>query len=510
MQRAHLHTVSVAALFIFAGCPPIGTNETGDESTAGSESDPSTSSDDVTDSQPTDTNPPVTSTDSTDSTGSMSDSESNTGMTETGPEPTTMTVEPECDANKPCDAGKFCVDEACVSCDQTDDGDAACAGESAETPVCDAGACVECSADNATLCTGSSPVCVDNECTACTEHSECPDTACNFETGACNGLDYVIYVDRAAPCDGALGTMEAPLCKIGDAFAVMMANEQGVAAGWTIKVKAGNYIEEPLLVPDGSVVTFTRWGDGSVKVRAPDDAGDTMLIQNGSTVYLDRLEFKSNADFNGVVCAGSKVYADDVRFTANRLQGYESTDCDSKLNRVVVFDNDSGGLASYGAGVTTVTNSYISGNGSQNFGTYGGVLSAQGNEMHLIFSTVVNGLSQMGPTSLQCVDSGPTEVRNSVLIGFAAPSVDCPTAVITTSAVDEGAVDGDGNVIAVKADIMNFFDAPTAGVYPAKAGTPLQDLAVWKTGDPKVDFNGTARVNTDAGMDFAGADKPEM
>lgn len=508
MQRAHLHTVSVATLFILAGCPPIGNTETGNESSSGTESNGTTESDDVTNTQPTDTTPPVSTTEDTDSTGSNSDSESNTGPTETGPDPTTMTVEPECDDNKACDAGKFCVNEACVSCDQTDDGDAACAGEDPEAPVCADGTCVECTADNAALCTGTTPVCADNACAACTEHSECPETACNFETGACNGLDYVLYVDRAATCDGALGTMDAPLCKIGDAFPLMMANDQGVAAGWTIKIKAGNYIEEPLVVPDGSAVTFTRWGDGSVKVRAPDDAGDTLTIQNGSTVYLDRLEFKSNADFNGVLCAGSKVYADDVRFTANRMQGYESTDCDTKINRSVVFDNDGGGLASYGAGVTTVTNSYISGNGSQNFGDYGGIRSAQGNELRLIFSTVVNGLSQMGPTSLQCVESGPTEVRNSVLIGFATPSVDCPTATITTSAVDEGAVEGDGNVIAVKADIMNFFDAPTAGVYPAKAGSPLENLAVWKAGDPKTDFNGTARVNREGGTDFAGADKP--
>ena len=506
MQRAHLHTVSVAALLILAGCPPIAGDDTGSESGSGTDST-STSGNEATDTNPTDSSPTVATTNDTSSTGSVSDSESNTGTT-TDPSTTTGVVEPECNDQKPCGDGKFCVAEVCVSCDQTDDGDVACAGADPSTPVCDGGACVECSADNATQCMGSKPVCEDNACTACTEHSQCPDSACNFETGACFGLEYVLYVDRAAPCDGALGTMEAPLCKIADAFPLIMMDD--VALGWTVKIKAGNYIEEPLVVPDGAVVTFTRWGEGAVKVRAPDDTGDTMTIQNASTVYLDRLEFKSNADFNGVVCAGAKVFADDVRFTANRLQGYESTDCETKINRSVLFGNLGGGLASYGAGTTHVVNSYVSGNGSQNGGDYGSVRSAQGNELHLVFSTVVNGLSLMGPTTLQCVDAGPTEVRNSVLIGFATPSVDCPTATITTSAVDEGAMDGDGNVIAVKADIMNFFDPPTAGVYPAKPGTPLQDLAVWKTDDPKADFNGTARVNMDAGMDFAGADKPEM
>lgn len=509
MQRAHLHTVSVAALFILAGCPPIDEGPTTSNATeTGTESNATTEGQEESNTQPTDTTPPITTTADTETTGTMSGTESNTGMTETGTDPTTGTVEPECSDDKPCGDGKFCVDEKCVSCDQTDDPNGSCAGASADTPVCDAGACVQCSADSHDACSGTSPVCVDNVCSACTQHSECPDSACNLESGGCFDTMFVLYVDRTATCDGALGTMEAPFCKIGDAFPAMMASEQGVGIGWTIKIKAGNYIEDPLVVPDGSVVTFTRWGDGAVKLRAPDDAGDTLTIANASTVYLDRIEFKSNPDFNGVVCASAKVYADDVLFTANRKQGYESTDCETKINRSVLFDNDSGGLASYGAGTTMVTNSYITSNGSQSIGEYGGVRTAQGNEMHLVFTTVANGLSQTGPASLQCVDAGPTEVRNSVLIGFALPSVDCPTATITTSAVDEGAVDGDGNVIAVKADLANFFNPMTAGVYTAIAGTPLENLAVWKDGDPKADFNGTARVNMDGGMDFAGADKP--
>lgn len=506
MQRAHLHTVSVAALFILAGCPPIEEGPTTNSATeTGTESDATTEGEEESNTQPTDTTPPVSTTEDTDTTGTMSGTESNTGETETGPNPTTGTVEPECDENKACEAGKFCVDEVCVTCDQADAN--ACGDADPNAPVCAEGACVECSADVHDLCTGTKPVCVDNACSACTQHSECPDSACNFETGGCFDAQYVLYVDRTATCDGALGTMEAPFCKIGDAFPAMMMGD--VAVGWTIKIKAGNYIEEPLVVPDGALVTFTRWGDGAVKLRAPDDAGDTLTIANASTVYLDRIEFKSNPDFNGVVCTSAKVYADDVLFTANRKQGYESTDCDTQINRSVVFDNDSGGLASYGVGVTRITNSYITSNGSQSIGEYGGVLTSQGNEMHIVFSTIANGLSQTGAASLACSDdAGPTEVRNSVLIGFSLPSVICPMATITTSAVDEGAVDGDGNVIAVKADLMNFFNPMTAGVYTAIAGTPLENLAVWKDGDPKTDFNGTARVNMDGMMDFAGADKP--
>jgi hypothetical protein len=300
--------------------------------------------------------------------------------------------------------------------------------------------------------------------------------------------------------------MEAPFCKIGDAFAKIAGDD--VTLGWTVKIKGGNYLEEPLFVPDGATVVLTRWGDTSPKIRALDDSGATLTIQNGSKGYIDRLAFNSNDSNHGVVCANATVWIDDTRIAGNKGEGYDSTDCTSRIDRSVIFDNDGGGIASYGAGTTHIANSYISGNGTQNGGDFGGIRSAQGNELHLIYSTVVNNLSAAGPRTLQCVDAGTVEVRNSVLIGFGLPSVDCPTATFTTSAVDEGTVEGDGNLIAVQMDIMNFFNAPNAGVYTALADTAISMLAVWKEGDPKTDFNGTPRANMDGAMDYAGADRP--
>ena len=61
MQRAHLHTVSVAALLILAGCPPISGDDTGSESGSGTEST-STTGNEATDTNPTDTSPTVATT----------------------------------------------------------------------------------------------------------------------------------------------------------------------------------------------------------------------------------------------------------------------------------------------------------------------------------------------------------------------------------------------------------------------------------------------------------------
>jgi hypothetical protein len=57
-------------------------------------------------------------------------------------------------------------------------------------------------------------------------------------------------------------------------------------------------------------------------------------------------------------------------------------------------------------------------------------------------------------------------------------------------------------------DIMTFFNPQNNGVYTAKPDTALKDLALWVTGDPRIDFDGTARTDTDSSPEFAGADKP--
>lgn len=514
MTRAHLPIVSVVTLLALAGCPgPSGDTDSGSASDSASSSEGNTDPTDGTVSNPTLTDP-VTTTMETDPTG-MTASESESGTTVNPTEDTVSTTgpQPQCmqdaDCNDP--EAPFCASEKCVACSGTADPAAACAGKDANAPVCADDACVQCTADDKALCQGNTPVCGDdNACTACTDHPECPESACNLETGACFAPEYVIYVDRLAPCDVGDGSMGAPFCKIAEAFDKMLASDEGVAVGWTIKIKSGNYVEEPLVVPDGSLVAMTTWDGIQPKIRASNGSGSTLSVNNASKLYIDRLAFNLNDEFNGIVCAGADVWIDGTRIASNANQGYESTDCDTWIRNSVIFKNGGGGLASYGAGQTWITNSFVTGNGTQNSDDYGGVRSAQGNELHLIYSTVVNNLTASGPRSLQCTgDAGATEVRNSVIIAFGGMnSVDCANGTYTSSALDEGVVDGDGNLMAIAMDIMNFFEAPKDGVYAAKAGTGIDGLAVWKSGDPKRDFDGSARPGSDGDPDFAGADRP--
>ena len=505
MTRTH-RTVALLALWapIMAACPPpyegttttdaaTETGSTGSEATT-STSNPTTGSEST--GEPT-TGPGTSST----GPGTSSTTDNTTGEMGCADDAACQAQDP----NTP-----FCVDKACVDCKGAADPDAACAGLDMNAPVCDAdtGKCVVCTAENKQLCIGDKPVCdvAVNQCVGCSENADCPDSACNQESGACFGVEYVIWVDAAAQCDIGDGSMAMPFCQIAQALDKVAMNDP--AAGWTIKIKAGNYIQPTLTVPEGALLAMV--GDGGV-AKLKGTTAATLQVGVNTKLHLGKLNLSSNADDTGLVCSNNaQIYGDDLTFASNR-QGYVGTDCSAEFKRAVFYKNTSGALTAIGAGTTHVINSYVSNNGSNAESTYGGLLTGQGQELHVVYSTVLNNLSETGARSVQCTpDAGPTEVRNSVVIAFVAPSIDCPGATIEHSAIDDGKMDGDTNIQAVMADAMNWFDPQVAGVYKAKADTPLKDLALWTDGDPKADFNGDPRPATMGSTDYAGADRPAM
>ena len=117
-----------------------------------------------------------------------------TGTGDTGPTtdtdpgttgPMGCTEDADCGTGDPLEA--FCVDDVCTHCGMKDDGDAACAEIYPASPVCVGESCEQCTAANDTACMGDTPVCDEATmtCVGCTDHAQCPETACDLSTGAC-------------------------------------------------------------------------------------------------------------------------------------------------------------------------------------------------------------------------------------------------------------------------------------------------------------------------------------
>ncbi|HEY0138629.1 MAG TPA: hypothetical protein VGB85_31310, partial [Nannocystis sp.] len=61
-----------------------------------------------------------------------------------------------------------------------------------------------------------------------------------------------------------------------------------------------------------------------------------------------------------------------------------------------------------------------------------------------------------------------------------------------------------------KAGLGNVFSGYADGVYQAKIGGSLEDVALWLTGDPAVDFDENLRPIVNETLDYAGADRPVL
>lgn len=452
------------------------------------------------------------SVESTTSTVSGSSTSSgDTTTTESGPGTSTgssgdsaTTAAPECTdgpgPSKQCAVDRPFCDEsgACVDCTMI----ASCGAYTPDTPVCDpsTGLCVQCSADDSSACAGTTPVCdVDAQaCVKCSEHAQCASGACEFVSGACFPTDAVLWVDRQVTCGGD-GTMASPFCEIQDAVETLAAGDPTV-----VRVKPGaTAYKTKIDVAGGAVVAIL--GDGGAPTI--DVTNDALLVNDGARVYLDQLRFigSSMTAGKGVVCLSGEVWTERVEISSREAVAVDGIDCKVHLRRSRVYLNPGGGLKLNG-GSAELENSFVVSNGTQ-FSTYGGVFMNNLAQLTVLYSTLAGNNADANADSLHCSNPGFVTVRNSVVFGQSqATSVTCPMVESSDSVADATALMGTG-VMTIAVASASWFKDPANGDFHIKATAPFKDVAVWRAGDPTVDYDGADRPTTDATPDYAGADR---
>jgi len=407
--------------------------------------------------------------DASTSSGGETEPSSTTVEPETDTEEPSTTTGPECSETVPCmdAAAPFCVEGACSTCDATEVPDESCAMLDEALPLCVGTTCVQCTAEDASACGGETPLCdvENNTCVGCSFHEECQDLdlpACNIATGACFSADAanVTMVSVATP--GAVATAVANVADGAEHTIVLTAS----AGDNAIVVDGGKTIA---IVSDGTTERVVQGSTGSPTVT---------VTGAGSTVYLHHLALTLNGDDVGISTeASGTLYADSTRVAQN-----------------------SGGGITLAAGTSGfLRNCMIGLNGGQ-FASTTGIGSA--GELSILYSSIIANDGD-GADSLQC-SSGSTVVRNSILVGSDASSIDCGGLDASNSAFDE-VVAGNENVGAL---VPGWFESVAGADFrlTATGQTEFADIAVWEDGDPPFDFNGDARPSTDGASDFAGAD----
>ncbi len=444
---------------------------------------------------------PQTTTVGTDDSGVATE----TSGDSTDPTASTETGATECDPamgviNAKCSdpAAPYCSGAgSCVACDAID-----CGETSAATPICDAsGQCVQCNAGDDSACGGATPIC-DAEavsCVACTDHAQCDSGACQLDTGAC--FEAVLYVDRAAPCGGD-GSSALPFCEIQDAVATI---DQGDPTVVRVKPSPSPYSKQVQVAPNRTVA-IVRDGTGIAKLEV--DALDSLVVNDGATAYLSGMQISKGEVNKGIYCTNAKLRLDRTQVVDRKGLGIDGVACNITLRQSRVYLNLGGGIKLTG-GSLRLENSFVVSNGGA-FAAISGIVITNVATIDALYTTIVDNDGKAGvEDSIDCTNPGEVKLRNSIVFGQSAvSSVGCVGATATTSVFDSSSLTGDGNKVIEFVDPA-WFVAPETGNFSINPGPPFEDAALWKAGDPTVDYDGTMRPPRDGAKDFAGADRPK-
>ncbi|MEZ4384770.1 MAG: hypothetical protein R3A79_25800 [Nannocystaceae bacterium] len=513
---------------VAGGCPSTPENTTSESTTTGSDCDPGSLDCECYDDSTcdgglicasnlcVDDSPVTAGTQTTTGTTTGPSTDTDTTGTTDGTETSSGTTSSlECDpglglVNEACADGNapYCADDgSCGDCTAID-----CAGLTGTT-VCDPGIglCVECSAEDASACSGVSPVCdaATNTCVACTEHEDCKSGACNLFTGACFPGD-ALYVDKSvAPggCAGATGAEDKPYCEIQDAVATVGKNEPTII--W-VKPAATSYASK-VTVESARIVAIRSTNNSRARLEVSDT--DSFQISQGGVALLDRLQIGYSSEDRGVFCSGGKLWADDSWVVDRGDVGVDAmSGCALWLRRAKIEGNEQGGIRIVG-GELHLENTFIVNNGWDG-SLVGGVSTSAATQVDVLYTSLIRNYVNdlQSAASMKCSDDTSGTVRNSILLGGQnIASIECAGIEVEYSAVDKDKLvpDGSNNTLVSSYDFGWFVNPPSDFHLKSGVLTPFKDVGLWSTGDPSIDHDGDLRPTEDTAPDFVGADIPK-
>ncbi len=444
----------------------------------------------------------VTTTSVTTTGTSTSTSTSDSGSTNTSETTVGLACEGEVVNNPKCTGDTpYCVDKDCIGCASLE-----CATIDPDKPTCEmtSGQCVEC-LEHSDCLSAEKPACDTDTatCKACSEHDDCKATACDLETGMCLPETCVYYVDLTKagefPCSDAGDgkSPESAFCTLQKAATLLQADKP-----CTIKVKAGTQFQTAAtVIPKGNItVAIVAYGGFVPSLSVPTDPSIT--IQSGNRVYMNRITITNSSPSSNpaIECNDAILWLDSQRIY-NTKTALNANDCRVHIRQSIIFGHTFGGLDIQGSDPAKaqlwLENSYIT---SMNSSIFGAIRLIGAVKADLLYSTIA--LVKSAVPTIECVAnfSGTINIRNSAIVG-AAPryGAACMPKLTLTTSFESDKIN--------QADLGGTFSAFNGGVYQAKVGGTLTDVASWQPGDPKVDQDDTPRPKA-MGPDYAGADRP--
>ena len=226
-------------------------------------------------------------------------------------------------------------------------------------PVCDTadngGTCAVCTADDHQLCTGTTPLCKNHACVACTSDSDCGTGGLCLPNGACAAPESIIHVALtnaavSTPCGSGI----SPPCQLATALAAVDSTRNVIKLD-----EAGNYATggSPNFIVNADVTIDAR---KAVLHRTVD--GPILSISDNKTVtiYGGKIEGATGNTGDGILCnSGATLTVDGTTINMSDKSAINaSSGCKLTVKRATISDSSRKGgpfAASILAGGDSVT-----------------------------------------------------------------------------------------------------------------------------------------------------------
>ncbi len=394
----------------------------------------------------------------------------------------------------------YCVAGACVACE----GDGFCA-ELGLPPAChpESGTCLACVERRD--CTGA---CDDAyACVECTDHSDCPQTACDLRHGRCLRTSKVFWVD-ASGCgpvgdpslDPGFGTEDEPYCWLRTALDNVDEHEVGV-----VHLRASvDVIEQEIALTNRTGRTVAVLGHHTPRLgRVP----TAVSVGSDSTLYVSGIHLQE-ATVGAARCTFlSTLWLTDTQLLGNAV-GVEAQDCGRvTLERSVVAGSRGDAVVAVDTRLS-VWSSAIVNNGSAEVDAVA-LRASEGSRLDVRYSTVALNWGQAGRASVSCTDADSGTIANSVIVSPQEPSFACPGVRVLTSVLDDQPLDFEDVAVVTPFNSAWFADILNNDVSVRDPlDSPFGDVARWRLGDPRRGLSGSRRLAFPGQAEFAGAQQP--
>lgn len=408
--------------------------------------------------------------------------------------------DPACGVEAP-----YCLEGQCTTCSDAG-GDVFCASSDSANPQCHPtwGTCAACVVDGSPACQPDAQFCDDSyACGGCTEHAQCPASACDLEMGRCMDDAPQLWVDNDNETCAVdpMGTEESPYCTVAEALAVIGAADTTAV----IRVASGVAYNEGLVWSDcANDRRLAVIGTGAFDAVLQADP-NVVDVRCANVLYLANLRL-SNGMTAGIFCQDATVWLDDAMLLDDDV-GLDASSCRVHVRRTQILRSTTFGIRTSNNTDLWLASSIVGSGGTD--GTTSRAIEATSGMADIRFTTVAGNRGD-GKNSLWCAGGIAGSVRNSIFASEGGGSVDCPQLTFANTAFDDPdlAMAGTDNV-QVLYDASRFVD-PSDDDYHLGPAAPMEYLAGgrWDLGDPRRDLDRQPRVAFPGAAESLGADTP--